>query len=239
MKRRLKKLKNMKNNKKILVVAAHPDDEVLGCGGTIAKEVSLGNEVSVLILGDGETSRNQEGNVEEKLEQKENSAQKACDILGVKDLFLEKLPDNKFDFIPLLDIVKIVEKYVEIVKPDIIFTHHDGDLNVDHQLTFKAVLTASRPQPNCQVKNIFSFEVLSSTEWQAKESHLMFCPNYYNNVTDFFNKKLEALAAYEQELREYPHPRSKEGVEILAKYRGIETGFNFAEAFKIIRKLRD
>lgn len=237
--KKLKKFIMVANKNTILVVVAHPDDEVLGCGGTIAKEVSLGREVFVLILGDGETSRDEEGDIKKKIKQKQNFAQKASSIMGVKKLFLEKLPDNKFDSLPLLDIVKLVEKYLAIVKPDTIFTHHLGDLNIDHRLTFQAVLTATRPQPGCFIKKIFSFEVLSSTEWQVKKNGLMFCPNYYSNITDFFDKKIEALSIYEKELRAYPHPRSIQGVEVLAKYRGIESGYNFAEAFQLIRQLSD
>lgn len=221
---------------KILIVAAHPDDEVLGVGGTILKHTQNGDQVSVLILGDGVTSR---GGSSEEIDHRIDQAKKVAKILGVKKIILTSLPDNKFDFIPLLSIAKKVEKIIDMIKPDIIYTHHGGDLNVDHRLTFQAVLTACRPQPNFCVKKILTFETPSSTEWSAKSIGESFVPNCYNDITDFIDKKIEALEIYENEMRTFPHPRSYEGVEILAKFRGMTVGHKFAEAFEIIRELNE
>jgi len=224
----------MQTKNKILIVAAHPDDEVLGCGGTIAKHKKSGDTVSILILGDGITSRTGETNIT----QRENQAQKSAKILGIDKLLTEKLPDNKFDTVPLLEIAKIVEKAVNKTKPEIIYTHFSEDLNVDHRLTLQAVLTACRPQPGFCVKKILSFEILSSTEWQEKTQNKIFCPTEYNNITNFIDKKIKALDAYKNELKPFPHPRSKEGVKILAQYRGMEVGYKYAEAFQIIRNIK-
>lgn len=224
----------MKN--KILVVAAHPDDEVLGAGGTILKHAQKGDAVYLLILGDGVTSRGVSGL---EIKTRRDQAGRAAKFLGIKKVFLETLPDNKFDAVPLLEIVKRVEKAVKAVKPNLVYTHFNNDLNIDHRLTCQAVMTACRPQPGFCVKKILAFEVLSSTEWQAKKKNKLFCPNEYNDIGKFIDKKIKAMEIYNNELREYPHPRSKEGIKILAQYRGLEVGFKYAEAFEIIRNLND
>ncbi len=221
---------------KILIVAAHPDDEVLGAGGTILKHVKNGDHVSILILSDGEASR---GATVTQIKKRIDQAKKAAKILGAKKVILEILPDNQFDSVPLLEIVKIVERVINKIKPSIIYTHFGEDLNIDHRLTFQAVLTACRPQPKFFVKKILAFEVLSSTEWQEKKKKSLFCPTHYSDISSFIGQKLKALEVYADELRPYPHPRSKEGVKILARYRGLEAGYKYAEAFQIIRTLED
>lgn len=222
-------------NNNVLVVVSHPDDEVLGIGGTILKHIKDGDKLSILILGDGEQSRDFNVDVEKRKEQ----AKKASELLGVTDLFLEKLPDNQFDSLPLLKIVKIVENYLSEVKPKIIYTHNPHDLNIDHQITFNAVLTACRPIPSFFVKKILAFECPSSTEWQIKDKTHNFCPTVYSNITEFIDKKIEILRTYEDELKEYPHSRSEKGIKILAQYRGMEVGCEYAEAFQLIRNLND
>lgn len=221
----------MKNN--ILVIVAHPDDEILGVGGTILKHVKNGGEANILVLGDGETSKDTNIDVEKRESQAGETAQR----LGVKNIFTEKLPDNQFDSVPLLQITKKVEKVINTIKPDIIYTHHAYDLNIDHRLTFQAVITACRPQPDFFVKKILAFETLSSTEWQIKDQANAFCPNEYINISDYIDKKIEILKIYKDELRKYPHPRSTQGVKILAQYRGMEAGYKYAEAFQVIRIL--
>ncbi len=223
--------------KKILVVAAHPDDEALGAGGTILKHVAENDQVSVLILSDGELSRGTGTSAD--VEKRRTNAKAAAKLLGARDLFLEKLPDNAFDSVPLLSIAKIVETYVSKIKPDIIYTHHGGDLNVDHRLAFQAVITACRPQPGFFVKKILSFEVPSSTEWNAGNAHKLFAPNFYNDIGKTIDVKIEALQPYKDEMRAYPHPRSFDGVRLLAKYRGMTVGYEYAEAFEIVRELND
>jgi len=217
------------------VVAAHPDDEILGVGGTILKHVKNGDQVSILVLGDGESSR--EAKVD--IEKRENQAKRVIQALGAKEMILKKLPDNQFDSLPLLEIIKEVEAVIRQVKPEIIYTHCPTDLNVDHRLTFQAVLTACRPQPGFGVKKILAFETLSSTEWQIKDQSHLFLPTEYHDIAEFIDQKVEILKIYQDELRDYPHPRSVEGVKILAQYRGIEVGYHYAEAFQIIRSLND
>lgn len=217
----------------VLVVAAHPDDEVLGCGGSMAKHIQHGDTVSVIILGDGETARAGNANIKVRQQQIHNVEK----YLHWTNLILEQLPDNQFDSVSLLSITKIVEKHLFRLKPDRIYTHHAHDLNIDHRLTFSAVLTACRPQPDFFVKEIFSFEVLSSTEWQAKDKHFLFAPTVYADITSWINQKITALEYYRGELRPYPHPRSVEGVKILAQYRGLEVGMVYAEAFELVRSL--
>jgi len=219
----------------VLVIAAHPDDEVLGCGGTIAK-LSPNNDIYVLILGEGVTSRNiPEEQRQENLKRLRKEAESANKILDVKKVFFEGFPDNKFDTVPLLDIVKSIEETINKVNPEVIFTHHYGDLNIDHQITHKAVLTATRPVGDYSVKKILTFEVLSSTEWNCQNQCNIFTPNTYVDISETINKKLEAMQCYKSEIRSYPHPRSSKGIKILAQKRGLEVGLKFAEAFCLIR----
>jgi len=221
---------------KILIVAAHPDDEMLGMGGTILKHVNNKDAVSILFLGDGITSRDINADIEPRRRQ----AKKVAELLQAKIAGLEQFPDNRFDSVSLLDIVKKIEPVIARIKPNIIYTHHMGDLNIDHRLTAQSVLTACRPQPGFCVKKILGFEVLSSTEWQAKDSSHCFCPTEYTDISKFIEKKIEILKkAYGDELRQFPHPRSAQGVKILAQYRGMEVGYKYAEAFQLIRNLND
>ena len=216
----------MKN--KVLVVAAHPDDEVLGCGATVAKHVQNGDRAKVVFLADGFGSRDDDGN-------RDNSAERASKILGCENPIFLNLPDNQLDTIPLLDIVKKIEKVIEGFQPSVIYTHHFGDLNIDHQITHKAVMTACRPQPNFCVKEIYSFETLSATHWQSPSMKNVFNPNYFVGVSDFMDKKIKALQCYDNEMREAPHARSYESVENLSKFRGSLVGVKNAEAFCVER----
>lgn len=224
---------------KVLVVAAHPDDEVLGVGGAIVKHAKNDDEVNVCILGEGITSRYEK--IDEDAKKELNILRKealgAKEILGVKEYFFYNLPDNKFDSVPLLDIVKIVENCIDKLKPEIIYTHHYGDLNIDHRKTFEAVITAARPIGNFSVKKILCFEILSSTEWNAPYWKNMFAPNVFVDIKDTIDKKIKALKAYKKEIRKYPHPRSEKGVRILAQNRGLMVGLEYAEAFELVREV--
>ena len=229
-------MKTKNKNNPILCVVAHPDDEVLGCGGTMAKLSE--NDIYTLILGEGITSRNISDEEKSKgFEELKKQSEQANEILGVNKVFFETFPDNKFDTFPLLDIIKSIEKIIQEIKPEMIFTHHHGDLNIDHQITHKAVLTAVRPAGDYTVKKVLSFEVLSSTEWNYQTQNNVFTPNTYIDISETLNKKLEAMKCYKSEIRDYPHPRSLDGIKILAQKRGLEAGLKFAEAFMLIREI--
>jgi len=227
--------------RKILVVAAHPDDEVLGCGGSIAKWTKIGHSVSILIMAEGATSRDKRR--EQKLRKKElsllsMSSNKAAKILGANSVELLNFPDNRMDSLDLLDVVKKVEDQIENLKPDDVVTHHAGDLNIDHRITHQAVITACRPEPGKTVKRILTFEIPSSTEWQSPLAEFPFIPNWFEDISDSLSLKIEALKAYGSEMMKWPHARSLKGVEHLAHWRGASVGFEAAEAFMLARNLK-
>ena len=224
---------------KILVVAAHPDDEILGLGGTIRKRVNNGDIAYCLILGEGITSR---GNKREDIskdivEGLHEDSIKSSKIVGYTDIHFELLPDNRFDSVDLLDIIKIIEKYVDKYKPNIVYTHHRGDRNIDHRITYEAVLTACRPVGEYIVKDIYTFETPSSTEWGFNKNE--FAPNVFEDITDTLDDKIKAMECYKTELREYPHPRSLKSLEIIASRWGTVISKKYVEAFELIRSVRD
>lgn len=222
----------------ILILAAHPDDEVLGCGGTIAKLADEGAIVHVAFLADGVFSRAGEQAAQQlELTARRAAAQKACEILGVKSVSFGDFPDNRMDTIPLLDITQVVEELIAQHQPEMVFTHHAGDVNIDHRRLHEAVVTACRPQQGHPVKTLLCFEVPSSTEWQLAGSAPAFTPNWVVDISATLARKLAALEAYADELRTWPHPRSRQGVEHLAHWRGATVGVNAAEAFILGRQL--
>ena len=221
--------------KRVLVVAAHPDDEVLGCGGTIARHLAEGDEVHVIFMADGVGSR--EENFARELAIRNAAKERAMHILGVTSFSSLKLADNRMDGIELLDIVKKLETALSTIQPTTIYTHHYGDLNIDHQITHQAVLTACRPIPSSSVSEILTFEVISSTEWSGHAS-LAFIPNVYVDIIDYWQLKLDALNAYSHELRPEPHSRSIKHLDALSKHRGACMGMNRAEAFMMVRCLK-
>jgi len=224
-------------NKTILIIAAHPDDEVLGCFGTVAKMINKGYEAYTLILSGGKTSR---GEVEQKeLDELKNEMFEANKLIGIKEVFQANFPDNAFDSVPLLTIVKKIEEIKDKIQPSIIFTHHIGDMNVDHQITHKAVLTATRPMKDECVKTIYSMEIPSSTEWNSFSKETAFVPNVFFDVTETIDKKVEAMSLYQSELRKYPHPRSLDFIKELAKTNGIKVGLNYSENFMLIRSVNE
>ena len=225
----------------ILVIAAHPDDEVLGCGGSIAKWSRAGHKVYVLIMAEGATSRDKtriRDIRKNKLFQLKESAQKAGNILGVKSVTLLDFPDNRMDSLELLDIIKEIESVVYKLKPEVVVSHHSGDLNIDHRIVHEAVMTACRPQPGHPVKRILSFEVASSTEWQSQAHSTPFLPNWFEDISGTLDVKIKALKAYHSEMRKWPHARSVKAVEYLAKWRGASVGTSAAEAFVLLRELK-
>lgn len=228
----------MRNGKKILVIAAHPDDEILGCAGTVARLVKEGCESYTLILGEGITSRDikrDKAKREQEIRELKEQIHKANRIIGVKKVFIYDFPDNRFDTVPLLDIVKVIENIKDKVKPDIIFTHYEKDLNIDHKITYQAVITATRPLPDETVKEIYSFEVLSSTEWNYP---LSFSPDVFFDISETMDLKLKAMSEYKTELKDFPHTRSLEGIKQNAQLWGMKTGLKYAEAFKLVRYVR-
>jgi LmbE family N-acetylglucosaminyl deacetylase len=222
-------------NSRILIVAAHPDDEILGCGGTVARMVKEGCKAYTLILGGGVASREGVKDKAAQIARLKKQAMAANKIIGVSESYFFDFPDNKFDTAPLLDIVKAVEKIKNRVQPDIVFTHYMRDLNIDHRVAFQAAITATRPCPGEKVREIYSFAVPSSTEWNYPMS---FFPEAFFDVGDTMNLKLKAMAEYKGELEDFPHPRSLEGVRLNAQYWGSQVGLSHAEVFKVIRQVR-
>jgi LmbE family N-acetylglucosaminyl deacetylase len=225
---------------KVLIVAAHPDDEVLGCGGTIALRAAAGDEVHLAILGEGVTSRylRREEADPAALTQLHSRSHRVAELLGTAGLSLFKLPDNRFDSLPLLEVVKVVEGLVDTIRPAAIYTHHPGDLNIDHLVTFRAVMTATRPVAGCPVREIYSFEVPSSTEWAFQQMEPRFRPNVFVDVTATIATKIEAMSLYESECRPFPHPRSPEALRAIARRWGSVAGLEYAEALELVRSLR-
>lgn len=224
----------------VAVIAAHPDDEVLGCGGTLARMANEGRAVHILLLADGETSRPpgmDESLGSAKLAARQTAAEKACKVLGASSLETLALPDNRLDSLVLLDVVKQVEKFIQRHNPSTVFTHHAGDVNIDHQVVHLAVVTACRPLPGNSVKELLFFEVPSSTEWRPASSAEPFIPNWFVDISTTLAKKLQALEVYDSELRAFPHPRSLKAVNALATWRGATVGVEAAEAFVLGRKI--
>ncbi|HTF89949.1 MAG TPA: PIG-L deacetylase family protein [Planctomycetota bacterium] len=221
---------------KILVVAAHPDDEVLGAGASVARWVDEGHAVQIAILGEGASSRGPARDATDAsvLRELGRRAEEACKILGAPSPRMLGLADNRFDTLPLLEIVQHVEGLVAEFKPELVLTHHGGDLNIDHALTFRAVMTALRPMAGSTVRELRVFEIASSTEWSFGRFGSGFRPDAFVDVRRTLQRKLDAMACYDSETRPFPHPRSPEALEALARTRGVQVGMQAAEAFETI-----
>jgi LmbE family N-acetylglucosaminyl deacetylase len=215
---------NLNSNEIILIVAAHSDDEVLGCGGTMLRHIARGDEVHVVFLTNGVGARGSDDGVNERSAACENVMNKA----GVSSFSCFDYPDNQLDKIALLEVVKVVEDAITAISPTIIYTHFEGDLNIDHRICSSAVSTACRPLPGTEHAQIFAFEVPSSTEWSTSDN---FKPTHFVNIEEFLDAKLSLMCLYEDEIRSFPHPRSLEAIGALAKWRGSTAGFQAAEAF--------
>lgn len=227
---------------RILVVAAHPDDEVIGCGGTIAKYRSMGIPVRVIFLAEGVTSRYEESELQmphviDAQKRRNENAFKALDVLMVpkKEIFVDKRFCCRLDQVQQLELVKQIEFHISDWMPTCLFTHAPYDTNIDHRITYSAVLAASRPIASCSIKSIYSFEVLSSTEWNPAKP---FQANVFIDIADFIDLKVKALSAYEGEMRTSPHPRSEQVIRSLARFRGAQAGLDFAEAFNLVRLIK-
>lgn len=219
----------------VLVVASHPDDEVLGVGGTMARHVAAGDTVHSLIVAEGATSR---PGIDDAAATKalHAAAIAAAGVLGAEPPRLLGLPDNRLDTLALLDIVQPIETVIAELKPQTVYTHHAGDLNRDHGITAEAVEIACRPLPGQSVSALYAFETVSSTEWGIGDTGFM--PQLFINVVDELELKLKALRYYDSEMRPFPHARSYEAVEALARLRGAQSGVGAAEAFMVRRELR-
>lgn len=222
----------------LLVLAAHPDDEVLGCGGTIAKLADSGVAVNIAFLADGVLSRHVGQSAHQyELGIRREAAARACEILGATTVSFGDFPDNRMDTVPLIDIVQMIEALLIKHQPDAVFTHHAGDLNVDHRRVHEATVTACRPQTGRPVKTLLSYEVPSSTEWQLPGSAPQFAPAWFVDISTTLTRKLAALEAYAAELRPWPHPRSRRAIEDLAHWRGASVGVEAAEGFMLGRHI--
>lgn len=228
----------MTNNKKVLIVAAHADDEILGCGGTMAKHTDAGDHVAVLFLTDGVGARGTGDADSQNVVLRDQAAERALAIVGAKLLKRLNFPDNAMDSVSRIDVIQAVEKEISAYKPDTVYTHHGGDLNIDHRRALEAVMTACRPQPGTHIKAIYSFEVASSTGWQGMSLCNSFVPNHYVEITEQLERKMEALRAYEEEMRSFPHARSVEALEYQARWRGSQVGVAAAEAFVLERAIQ-
>ena len=219
---------------------AHPDDEILGCGGTISRMTNEGDKAYSFILGEGITSRYEQREEADKkeIEELHKRTIRAARVIGISQTIWQDLPDNMFDTIPFLKIVKSVESIIQEISPDIIFTHHSSDLNIDHSVVARAVLTASRPVKNIPVKELYACEIPSSTDWSFQTIEPVWRPNVFFDVTQTIETKLLALREYETEMRPRPHPRSYENISAIAQRWGSLIGTPAAEAFQLIRAIR-
>jgi len=218
---------------KILVIAAHPDDETLGAGGTVARYAAEGSEVWVCIVCDGVTARHDESGQQRKC------AEDACEILGVSRVVFCNLPDQRLDGLSLIDVIAPIQACVDEFGPEIVLTHFKEDVNQDHRVVFEATMVATRPSPAQVVRTVMCYETASSTEWAAPFPGGVFAPNVFVDVAATLDRKVEAMACYANthvsEVKEYPHPRSLEAVEIYAKRQGVVVGARAAEPFMLVR----
>jgi len=224
----------------VLIIAAHPDDEVLGCGGTMARLASEGAAVSVLILANGLTSRPgfDPAQRDALLKIHHERARRAGALLGANEVNVAGFPDQRMDTLPLLDITQAIEREIARVQPAMVFTQHGGDLNMDHVITFRATLTATRPMAGGVVRQVYSYEIPSSTDWAFAQFEPRFQPSVFFDISAQLETKLAAMAVYESETRAFPHPRSPEALRAIAARWGSATGLPAAEAFHSVRDLR-
>jgi N-acetylglucosamine malate deacetylase 1 len=220
---------------RVLTVAAHPDDETLGAGGTMARLAALGHEVWVCILTDGVTARHRH------VELQKECALGAADVLGVAHVVFCGLPDQRLDTLALLDVITPIEKYVQELRPDVVLTHFKEDVNQDHRIAFQASLVATRPLEGSSVRRLLCYETASSTEWAPPFAGSVFSPNVFIDISSTLSRKLDAMRSYERtyagELRPYPHPRSYEALEAYARRYGAVAGVQAAEPFMLVRQV--
>lgn len=217
----------------ILVIAPHPDDEVLGCGGTMAKHTSDGDEVYLCVVTKTYPPDWPEGEIRKR----RNEVLRANTILGIKKTYFLDLPTVKLDTIPQKELNEAIAQVVNKLQPEIVYIPHGGDVNSDHRLVFEAAMVATRPRPALAIRKVLCYEVLSETEWAAPFAENAFMPNVYVDISEVLETKLKAMSEYKSELKEFPHPRSLESISALAKIRGATVGVEAAEAFRLIREI--
>ena len=223
---------------RILVVTAHPDDEVLGMGGTIAKLVAEGNEVFLAIVTDGSSAQYRASDaLNEIIEKKRLATEKSAHILGIKQIIYCGLPDMRLDTVPHIEVNAAIESVVNDIKPDVVYTHFYGDVNMDHRCVYESTLVAVRPVPGQSVREVYCYSVPSSTEWSPLSASTAFLANVYMDIEQYAQSKYAALAEYCTELRDYPHPRSLEAIEKLDEAIGLTVGLKRAESFVLLRRV--
>lgn len=220
---------------RVLVVAAHPDDEVLGAGGAIARHVAAGDEVYVCILSEGASAQYSDPGM---IKVRRTAAKEASKVLGVKESFYHDLPDSRMDTVPHVEINAILEKHVRVVRPEIVYTHFGGDTDLDHQRSYQSTIVATRPKVDSPVRKVLCYEVAGQTHWAGPGVEAAFNPNVFIDIGDFLERKLEAMKCYASELNPYPHPRSLMAIESIARMRGVLCGCEAAEAFVLVRDVQ-
>ena len=223
-----KEMSGLMNKNKILVIAAHPDDEVLGCGGTIALHARAGASVTTVIVCEGESLRYGREGVGQR-----SDIERVAKILGIQDSRLLGFSDQRLDTVPLTEVITPLEEVVRKFQPNLVYCQYGGDVNRDHELLFKALLVATRPTEKC-IQAIYTFDTASSTEWAFPRT---FVPDTWVDISSTLEVKLEAIACYRSELREYPHPRSLDALRYKAKAWGSQVCLDAAEVFMTVRSV--
>ena len=224
---------------RILIIAAHPDDEVLGMGGTITKYAERGDEVAVLIVTDGSTSQYRNDlRLQDIINEKKAEITNCAAELGVRHIFYGDLPDMKLDVTPHIEINRVIESIIDTFQPSVVFTHFSGDVNKDHRMVYESTLVACRPVFGQCVKRLFMYSVPSSTEWNVQTAANVFLPNWYEDINgEFAEKKYKAIECYKTELRDYPHPRSVKYIQTADAAEGNKVGLLAAESFILLRSI--
>jgi len=225
-------MNNNRTKEKVLVVCAHPDDETLGLGGTLANHSKNGDDILVIFFANGQYGRDES---KAGIKKRENQSKRACDILGIKNLKFYNYDDQLLEKIPLIELTSKIELVIKKFQPTILYTHYSGDMNQDHRRVFEAVLISSRPKPSSKIKKLICFETPSSTEWGNSQDG--FIPNLFVDIENVIQKKIDAIKQYGNEVENFPHPRSVEAIISRAKYWGSTVGLPKAEVFLIVRQV--
>lgn len=217
----------------VLVIAPHPDDEILGCGGTIAKHVTNGDDVYVAIVTKGTSPMFSP----EIIEKGRDECKKADSFLGVKETRFLDFPAAKMEEIPRYKLNDAFITVIQEIRPNIVYLPHRGDMQLDHKMTVDAAMVALRPKYDHIVKKIYAYETVSETGWDIPNLTNEFIPTMYNDISEYIEKKIKALSFFESQVADYPNARSLKAVEALAIFRGTTVNVAAAEAFMVIREI--